>query len=171
MLTVRFFAALVAAVAAHTLGVRLWPDFARSVDLFLVVAVLFARRGDSLAGLLGGLAAGLVHDVLGAGPFALHGFADTAVGYAVARLSQRLVVDRASGVLLMTLLAAVVQRVILAALTLVLLADPALPEPGWVALQVTTTAAVAAAFFLVSRRLTSGLATRRRNRSKRLHFE
>lgn len=171
MPTVRFAAALVAVVAIHCFGVWLWPEFARSIDLFLVLTVLFARRGDTLAGLLGGLAAGLVHDVLGAGPFALHGFANTAVGYAVARLSQRLMVDRTSGVLLMTLLAAVVQRTILAGLTLALLPDPVLPGPRWTALLVTTTAVTAASFFAASRRLKGGLATRRRNRSKRLHFD
>lgn len=171
MLALRFAAALVAAVAAHTFGVWLWPEFARSIDLFLVVTVLFARRGDTLAGLLCGLAAGLVHDVLGAGPFALHGFANTAIGYGVARLSQRMVVDQAGGVLLLTLIAAVVQRTILAALALTLLTSPALPEPGWAALQVTLTAVTAAAVHLAGRRLISGLATRRRKRSKRLHFD
>lgn len=171
MPTVRFAAALVAVVAVHSLGVWLWPEFARSIDLFLVLTVLFARRGDTLAGLLGGLAAGLVHDVLGAGPFALHGFADTAVGYAVARLSQRLVVDRAGGVLLMTLLAAVVQQTLLAALTFTLLPGPLLEEPAWAALRVTSTAFAAAGFFVASRRLRGGLAARRRSRSKRLRFD
>jgi len=169
--TLRFAVALLAVVVLHALGVRLVPEFARSVDLFFVLTVLSALGGDSLVGLLAGLTAGLTHDVFTAGLFALHGFADTAVGYAVARLAQRLLVERARGVLLVAAVASVVQQAILAALALTLLADPELPQPLWIAVQAASTGVLAATAFTVGRRLRSGMAARRSSRSRRLHLD
>ena len=39
---------------------RFWPDFARAVDVFLVVVALHGLRGNSLSGLLVGLLVGLL---------------------------------------------------------------------------------------------------------------
>jgi len=53
------------------------PNFARAVDIFLVVAALYGLRGNSLSGLLVGLVVGLLQDTLTSGLFGLFGFADT----------------------------------------------------------------------------------------------
>src|SRR3990172_7987344 len=55
----RFLAVLALAAGLHLVAVRLFPDFPLYVDLFLVVAVFHARDGHSVAGMLGGAAAGL----------------------------------------------------------------------------------------------------------------
>lgn len=167
----RFLVALLAVVLLHSAGTWLVPEYPRASDLFLVLTVLVALRGDPLAGLLAGLGAGLTHDVFTAGPFALHGFADTAVGFAVARLAQRLVVDRLRGVLLMGVVASVVQQVILVALVFTLLPDVALPEPQWMALRAGVAGVVTAAVYAASGRLREGLAERRRRRHDKLHLD
>lgn len=171
MRTARFVAALFAVVVLHTLGTRLVPEFARSVDLFLVLTVLWALGGDSLSALLVGLTAGLTHDVLTSGLFALHGFVDTAAGYAVARLSQRLLVERASSVFLLAGGASLLQQVLMASLVLVLLPEPELPEPLWVAVQSAVNALLAGIVFLASGRLREGVAAHRQNRSRKLHLD
>ena len=169
--TARFFAALVAAVVLHTLGTRLVPEFARSTDLFLVLTVLWALRGDSLGGLLAGLAAGLTHDVLTSGLFALHGCVDTVAGYAVARVSQRVLVERAGSVFLIAGVASLLQQLLLAALVWVLLPEPELARPLWVGVQTAVNAVLAGTVFLASGRLRRGLAARRQSRAKKLHLD
>lgn len=171
MRTARFVVALVAVIVLHTLGTRLVPEFTRSADLFLVLTVLWALGGDSLSALLVGLTAGLTHDVLTSGLFALHGFADTLAGYAVARVAQRLLVERASSVLLLAGVASLLQQVLLAALVLVLLPQPELPEPLWVGVQSAVNAVLAAVVFLASGRLRESVAARRQSRSKKLHLD
>lgn len=171
MRTARFVAALFAVVVLHSLGTRLVPEFARSVDLFLVLTVLWALGGDSLSALLAGLAAGLTHDVLTSGLFALHGFVDTAAGYAVARAAQRLVVERASSVVLLAGVASLLQQVLLAALVLVLLPQPELPEPLWIGVQSAVNGALAGLVFMASGRLRDSVTARRQGRSKKLHLD
>ena len=79
--------------------------------------------------MLFGLLVGLVQDTLTSGPFGLFGFADTAVAYGMARLAQRLVIQRASGVFAVVCFASLSQQVILAALAFLLLPNPSLPQP------------------------------------------
>jgi ABC-type transport system involved in cytochrome c biogenesis permease subunit len=80
-------------------------------------------------------------------------------------------VERARGVLLVAFVTSVVQQAILAALALTLMADPELPQPLWIAVQAASTGLLAAAAFAVGRRLRSGMAARRSNRSRRLHLD
>lgn len=167
----RFLAALLTAVVIHALGSWVMPEFSRYVDLFLVVTVIYALSGNSLAGMLAGLVAGLTHDVLTTSLFALHGFADTVVGYSLARLAQRLVIDRMGGAFMVTFLAAVVQQVLLAALVLLLLPEPTLPEPLGAAIRATVVATATVTVLLASNRLRDSLAQRRQRRSQRLHLD
>jgi rod shape-determining protein MreD len=167
----RFATALLAVVLLHVLGVWLIPEFARVMDLFLVLTVLYAMGGDTLSGMFVGLVAGLCHDVLTGGLFALHGFADTLVGYGLARLAQRLVIDQVSGAFLVAGVAAAVQQVLLAGLVLMLLPAPELPEPVWIAIRAAATGAAAAAVLLASRNLREGLAEHRHRRAQRLHLD
>ncbi|HEV3456129.1 MAG TPA: hypothetical protein VHG32_06190 [Thermoanaerobaculia bacterium] len=129
MRAAKLLASLAAAVLVHFAGTRLLPTFPQRVDVFLVVVALSALEGSSLPALLFGLLAGLVQDTLSSGPFGLFGFADTAVAYGMARLAQRLVIQRATGVFAVVSFASLLQQVILAALAFLLLPNPSLPDP------------------------------------------
>jgi rod shape-determining protein MreD len=126
-----FAAALVAVVLAHLAGTWLLADFPRALDLFVVLVVANARRGSSLGGLVGGMAAGLVHDILTGGPYGLYGIADTMIGYFTARVAQRVVIERASMAMLVVVAAVVVQQAILAALLAILMEQPEPAAPLW----------------------------------------
>ena len=167
----RFAAALLTVILLHALGVWLVPEFARSIDLFLVLTVIYALGGDTMVGLLVGLVAGLTNDVLTGSLFALHGFVDTLVGYGMARLAQRLVIDRVSGAFLVTGVASALQQVLLAGLVLLLLPQPELPEPVWIAIRAAGTGMAAAAVLLASRNLRTNLAERRQRKAQRLHLD
>ena len=84
MESLKLIATIALAALVHFIGVRLWPDFVRAVDVFLVVVALHGLRGNSLTGLLIGFVVGLLQDTLTSGPFGLFGFADTIVGYVTA---------------------------------------------------------------------------------------
>src|SRR6185369_5251891 len=101
---------LAAAVLAHFVGTRLFPVFPQVVDLFLVVVALNALSGNSLAGLLAGMVVGLLYDSLYSHLYGLYGFADTIVGYGTARLAQRLVIQRPTGVLAVVGLATILEQ-------------------------------------------------------------
>jgi rod shape-determining protein MreD len=127
-------AAVALAILAHFVGMALVPGAARLVDFPLVVVVLYALAGRSLPALLLGLAVGLFFDSLANGPFGLFGFADTIVGYAAARLAQRLVIQRPTGVLAVVAFASALQQAIVVVLTYLLLPVAAPSEPLWIVL-------------------------------------
>jgi rod shape-determining protein MreD len=149
---------------------RLFPQLAGVVDLFLVAVVLNALGGDSLSALSFGFVAGLVHDSLTSGPFGLFGFADTLVGYLVARLAQRLVIQRASGVLGVVAFAAIVESAIVVLLVLVLLPPRELPSPLFVFARAGACGLVGFILHLVTTRFRRGLDARRRGRMSRLRI-
>ncbi len=167
---VRYAAGLLVVLLVHSAGVALIPEFGRSVDLFLVLTVLYGLRGGSFGGLAGGLVAGLVEDVLTAGLFGLHGFANTLVGYGTARLAQRLVIERPSGVFLVAAAASVVQQVVLASLVLILLPERELPEPLWIGIRALGCGLVALVVFASGQRWRTGTQQRRLHRGKRLRL-
>ena len=130
MRVVKLLAALVLVVLVHLVGVRLIPSFGRYVDVFLVVLTLYALEGESLPALLAGLVLGLLQDTLTkTGHVGLFGFADTLVAYATARLAQRLVIQRATGVLAVVGFASLLQQAVAVSLKLLLLPDPSYPDP------------------------------------------
>lgn len=132
----RFLAALAAAALLHFVGAKAWPAFPRAVDLFLLVAMLEARHGRPLVGMFAGLASGLLADGLSGGPYGLHGFANTAVGYGTARAAQQLVVQRTTGLAALFAAGAAAQQAILAALALIFRDRVELPDPLWLPVQV-----------------------------------
>ena len=67
MRSIRFAAGLALAGLAYAGAVRVMPALAQAVDPFLVVVVLNALGGSSLAGLAGGLATRLAQDALTGG--------------------------------------------------------------------------------------------------------
>lgn len=136
-----YLVALAAALAIHVVGAWIAPQLPRVLDLFLVVTVLNALSGSSPAGLLGGTAAGLTHDALSGRLYGLHGFADTIVGYAVARAAQRLDLAGPGAVFVTLALATLLEEATLVLLG-ILLTDPQSPEPVWVVVEALANGAV-----------------------------
>jgi cell shape-determining protein MreD len=167
----KFFAGLIAAVLLHLALMELWPDLARLVDVFLVVVVLNGLGGNSLAGLFAGLLVGLVHDSLNhSTSFGLFGFADTIVGYSTARLAQRLVIQRPTGVLAVVSFAAALQEAIVVALTVMLLPGQELPTPFAVAVRAGLCGVLGMFLYIAGTRWRSGADARRRSRMSRLRL-
>lgn len=168
--TLKLLAAIALAALVHFVGMSLWPGFARSVDVFLVVVALHGLGGNSLSALLVGLVAGLLQDTLTSGPFGLFGFADTIVGYVTARLAQRLVIQRPTGVLGVVSFASALQQAVAVVLTLVLLPSPELPSPLWVAVRAGACGVLGMAIHVAMSNWRRSSESRRRGRMNRLRM-
>lgn len=165
----RFLIGLVAALALHVVGAWLVPGMPRFFDPFLVLVVVNALGASGAGGLLGGTAAGLVHDALSGRLYGLHGFADTIVGYAVARTAQWLDLTGAGAVLVTTALATLLEETVLV-LVVLLFTDPEPPEPVWVLLQAAVNGAAALALFVAAGRLRHVREGARRKRSSKIRL-
>lgn len=164
MRALSFLVMLTVAAGLHLAGVVLFPGFAHAVDLVLVVVVLFARDGRVTGATVGGSIAGLVADGLAGGPFGLHGFADTLVGYTAARVAQQLVVQRSSGILLVFTLASALQQALLAALAVLLLPAAELPAAPWMIVKAAATGVVGLLVAQAERMIAGRFAKRRIDR-------
>lgn len=171
MAVLRFLLALAAAVAVHAFGTRFFPGLGRGLDLFLVVTVLQGLSGRSLAGLLGGWAAGLTKDALTGGPFGLYGFAFTLIGYGTARLAQRLVVQRGPSVALLVAGVSLLTQLVVAGASFLALPFTVWPDPLWSLVQAAGSGAVAGAIFSLAATLRSSAETRKQQRVKRLRWD
>lgn len=171
MQSLKLLAGIVLAALVHFVGVRLWPDFARATDIFLVVVALHGLRGNSLSGLLVGLLVGLLQDTLTSGPFGLFGFADTIIGYVTARLAQRLVIQRPTGVLGLVSFASALQQAIIVGLTFVLLPTPAPLDPFWAVVRAGSCGVLGMFLYIAGGRWRSSSETRRRGRMSRLRLD
>ena len=170
MRALRFAAFLAAALAVHFLGTYLFASFPVAFDVFLVVAVFHALDGKLVAGLLGGAAAGLLTDTLTGGPWGLFGIADTLVGYGTALAALRLVIQRASGVLLLFGLAAAGQQAVLTLLVVVFFAAGEHPAFVSVLLKVVTSGVLGLALYRGRQMLNRRLSLWRRSRASRLRL-
>ena len=170
MRSLKFAIAVLVAVLLHFLGLRLWPQFALAFDLFLVVVVWNSLGGDTLAGLLGGMAAGLVADSVSGGLFGLNGMVDTIIGYSTAYAAQRLVFQRATGVLLIYLLASAAQQAMLMSIALLLLPAPEFPEVPWLLVRAGTTAVLGVMLHVARNRLKGRMESWRRSKGSRIRF-
>ena len=94
MRSLRFAAALVVATLLHVARRTPVPGLLIRHRPVLADRGLQCLDGNTLAGMLGGLVAGLVTDALTGGPFGIHGLADTIIGYGTAYAVQRLVIQR-----------------------------------------------------------------------------
>lgn len=166
----KLLVALAAVVSIHLAAAWLWTDFPRTVDLFVVLVVLQALGASSLSGTLGGMVAGLAHDILTGGPYGLYGFADTIVGYLTARTAQRLIIDRASRVMAVVTVATLVQQAIIAALAALLLDGATSPTLGWWGIKALATGAVATVAHGAVEVLRGTRARRSRDRRSRLRL-
>ncbi len=171
MQALKLFAAIVLTVLVHFAGMSLSPRFGLAVDVFLVLVALYGMRGSSLAGLLVGLLVGLLRDSLTSGPFGLFGFADTIVGYVTARLAQRLIIQRPTGVLAVVSFASVLQQAIVVGVAFLLLPVPELPSPFWSAVRAATSGALGMAVYVVGSHWRRTSETRRRGRMSKLRMD
>ena len=170
MRAVRLVAGLALAVLVHFVGNRLSPHFTVYVDVFLVAVALHALSGNSLSGLLVGLFVGLLQDTLTPGLYGLYGFADTIVGYSTARLAQRLVIQRATGVFAVVAFGSLLQQGLVVALSLMLLPSPALPRLLEVGVKAAICGGLGMLVYIVSARWTTSYESRRRSRMSRLRL-
>ncbi len=171
MESLKLLAGIVLAALVHFVGVRLWPDFPRVVDVFLVVVALHGLRGNSLSGLLIGFVVGLLQDTLTSGPFGLFGFADTIIGYVTARLAQRLVIQRPTGVLALVGFASALQQAVTLGLTFLLLPVPAPLNPVWAAVRTGACGLLGMILYIAGGRWRHSAEARRRGRMSRLRLE
>lgn len=162
---------LLAAVVGHLMVVQAFPGSTRLVDLPMVLLVLNGLRGRPVPGMLGGTVIGLVKDVLAASAFGLHGFAGTLLGWASARLAQRLVLQRAVGVFLLGAGAVLLEAVVLLLLSYLVMPDLLLVDPVWLLLRATVTGLLAALLHGTLGRLREAVEQRRFRRVKKLHLE
>jgi cell shape-determining protein MreD len=167
---VRFVLGLALAVVVHFVGARLFPGFPRVIDVFQVVVVLYGLSGDSFTALLAGLAVGLIEDTLTGGLYGLYGFADTIVGYGTARLAQRLVIQRATGVFAVAGVASLAQQGIVVGLAWMLFPGPSLPRPQWVGIKAVACGALAMLVYAATERFRHAYDVRRRSRMSRLRL-
>jgi rod shape-determining protein MreD len=168
--TLKLLAGIALAALAHFVGMSLFPRFGEAMDVFLVVVVLNAMRGSSLSGLLVGFLVGLLHDTLTSGPFGLLGFADTIVGYVTARLAQRLVIQRATGVLAVVSFVSVLQQAVVTGVAVLLLSNPELPSPFWVVVRAGACGLAGMAAYVIGSRWRRSADARRRGRMSKLRL-
>jgi rod shape-determining protein MreD len=170
--SLKLLAAIALAVLVHFAGARISADFVRLVDVFVVVVALYGLRGNSLAALLVGLLVGLLHDSLARGPFGLFGFAGTIVGYVTARLAQRLVIQRPTGVLAVVSFASVLQQAIVVGLRFLLLPSAEeVPSTLWIAIQAGACGVLGMAVYVVTGHWRRTAEARRRGRMSRLRLD
>lgn len=167
----RFLLALALALLVHLIGLRLSPAFPLALNPFVVVLALSALRGGPLVGLGAGVVVGAVEDTLSGGVFGLYGCADTVVGFAVATVAQRVVIERAAGVFLAATAASAAQQAIVIALQLLLFADAEVPPFLWVVVRALSCGLLAAAWYAGSGQWRRRLGAWRRHRGSRLHFQ
>lgn len=169
MRALRFFLGLAAALLVHVVGVRILPELPRYLDLFLVVAALNGLSASSAAGLGGGAVAGLVHDTFSGRLYGLHGFADTIIGYAVARAAQRLDIARPGAVLVTVGLATLLQQAVLVALAH-LFTEPEPPELFALLVRAVANGAVAAIVWAATTRVHGARERVRRKRMTKIRL-
>jgi rod shape-determining protein MreD len=169
--SLKLLAAVALAALVHFAGTWLWPDFARATDVFLVVVALHALEGSSLSALLVGMLVGFLQDTLTGAPFGLFGFADTIIGYATARLAQRLVIQRPTGVLALVSFASALQQAIVLGLAFVLLPSPEMPSPVWTAIRAASCGLLGMAVYVAGGSWRRSSEARRRGRMSRLRLD
>ena len=166
----KFAGALLVALVVHLIGVHIHPNFSLAFDVFLVALVFNALDGNLLAGMLGGLAAGLLADGVTGGLYGLIGLVDTIVGYSAALAARRLVIQRSWSIAAMISVAAGVQQILLLVLQLFLVPLQASPGFPWILSKVVTSGLMGIVVYVGMRQFRSRTDRWRRNRTNRIRF-
>ena len=167
----RFLLGLAFATVVFVVGLRIDGRFTTLVDPFLIFAVYHSLRHPPLGSAVGGSTAGLVQDALTGGLFGLHGFATTAVAYAVSWIRQRFVIQQPSQVGILCVLAAAFQGLLLTVLQASMVAGGDLPEPSDTLLRMVTTGVLGAAVFVTAEHFFAWEQQYREKRSRRLRLD
>ena len=170
MPVLRFFLALVVTAFLHSLGVRLWGDFAIYVDLFLVLTVAWAFESSTLVGLLVGLAAGLTADGFSGGLYGLNGFANTLVGYSTAFAIANLAKMSTSSAALLYALASVAQQSVILILVMLMVPNAAPPALLGMAVKVVVTGLLGVLVFRGRKKFFRAVGSWRRSKESQLRF-
>ena len=170
MAVLRFALTLLAVVFLHSLAVRVVPEFAVYVDLFLIFTVAWASESPSLVGLGVGLAAGLTADAFAGGPFGLNGFANTLIGYGTSFAVANLAKLNSSGAALLYAVAASVQQLLLIALVMLLIPNGLPPTLLSVVVKIAVTALAGIFVFRGRRKFVRAVGQWRQTRDSRLRF-
>lgn len=169
-LALRLIVGLVIATLLRSAIGAVLPAAVELVDPFIVVVVWLSVGRSPLAAQLIGLAVGLSTDVFAGGPFGLHGFADTAVGYTVARFAQHLLMRQPRTLALVFALAVVAQQTLIAALEVLLVPVAVVPSPTSVAIRIVLTTLLGLAWLQVEGAGTASLERQRRERASKLRL-
>lgn len=176
---VRFLLGLGLAAAFYALALRFHPRSADLFDPFLVLVVYHGLRhaaGEGphtspLAAAVVGSLVGLAQDTLTGGLFGLHAFADTLVGWTVAKVQRRMVIQQPLQIALAGLLASAFQLAVLASLQFFMVPGSLQPEPLEVAGRMVLCGALVAAVHLLALRFRRAERRWRERRSRRLRFD
>jgi len=150
MSVLSYAGALAVATLLHLAGTWIYPGFPRAVDLLLVVTVAAARAGRPERAIVAGSVAGWIADALTGGRFGLFGFADAAVGYLIALVAQRLVVQRKTAIAGVFAAAGAAQGVLLVLLGWAIVGGRELPRPLDLVVRVATSAVAGLAWTQVA---------------------
>ena len=166
------FAGILAGVGLVEALLGRWsPAAAGFVDLFVLLVVLTALRGDSLRGLAAGLAAGLLQDTLTGSLYGLNSLACCVVGYGMARLSQQILTSHRTVAGLLIAVGVLVHQMIVRGLLVLL--EIAEVQPG-VAVPIgraVVTTAVGLACLALAARVRRWWARRRTLRPSRVRIK
>jgi len=167
---VRFALALAFAALVHFTAARLELPGARAVNLFLVILVREAAEGNTLWGLFAGVVVGAIEDTFSGRLYGLHGCADTLVGYGIALIAQRVVIERTAGVMFTYLSAAVAQQIFLLVLVALMLPRGGAPEIPWILARAGVVALLGGLVHVLTHQWRRRYEGWRRNRGSRLRF-
>jgi rod shape-determining protein MreD len=147
----RFLAGLVAAVLA-TVGFGA-VGFPAPPDFFLIPVADLARTGAPIPTMLAALAAGLIEDLflVPGRLLGLHAFSKVLIGYLLATIGARMVVEKPVGVGGLLAGAVLVESAILVLLLWVLRGDPIAPQPVQLLMRAAATGLLGAGIHAASR--------------------
>ncbi|MCP3961923.1 MAG: rod shape-determining protein MreD [bacterium] len=168
MKLLRFVVGLICATLLQALGLRFFSHFSLVIDPFLILVVYHSLDSTPAWSSIGGSVAGLAQDALSGGLYGLHGFANTLVGYASARLQQRLVIQQPAQVGLLFILAAAFQLAVLASLQFLLVSGAELPDLGTMTARMISSGVLGTALYVLARNSRDWGARWRARRSRRL---
>lgn len=142
---------LLAAAGAQVFLGRLIPGLGTRIDVFMILVAAVARSGARPKSLLAGAAAGAIEDALSGDLFGLNGFSKTAIGYTMAAVTNRVMVQNPVAIAI-SLASGVLGNALVVATLRFLLAQPEVgPGPGALALRAVVTSAAGVAVALVAR--------------------
>ena len=140
MRALKFVAALAAALFLHLVMVALVPPSARVLDPFLLATAWLAMSSRPGGAAVQGAAIGLLHDGLSGGLYGLQGFANTRIGFLMARTVRLVDLHKSYYVALYFGCAVLLQQLVAQGLLLLLTQQPEPVAPWELALRVALAA-------------------------------